>query len=253
MYFVFARSQFERRGSQRRSRPSYGSKSCFAGRFKESHSCHSELVRGRRNTSNKPCDNPLRQKWTNENAFVVGYSGNLGRAHEIDTLLAAAERLKSNSRIIFIFIGGGYLRERLSQSVQERGLRNFRFFDYQDKINLKFSLSAADVHWISLRPEVEGLIVPSKIYGIAAAGRPVIAICAKDGEIAQMVQQHQCGVVVEPGDTDALVAAIIHLSTDSESRSAMGRNARTMLESHFTRRQALEHWRSLLEHVSRGG
>ena len=196
-------------------------------------------------------DNPLRREWGLENKFVVGYSGNLGRAHEFNTVLVAAELLRANSDIVFLCAGGGHLLKQLAKSVQERGLSSFRFMDYQPKANLKFSLSVPDVHWISLRPQVEGLIVPSKVYGIAAAGRPIIAICAKDGEISEMVEQYQCGVIVEPGNADALVNSILQLSKDTALRTKMGRQARAMLETHFTRRQALERWWSLLQNVGR--
>src|SRR5580704_805766 len=118
-----------------------------------------------------PSKNPLRREWKLEDKFVVGYSGNLGRAHEFDTVLAAADRLKSNPEIIFLCIGGGHLMKRLAECVRERNLGNFRFMDYQDQSTLGLSLCVPDVHWISLLPQVEGLIVPSKIYGIAAAGR----------------------------------------------------------------------------------
>src|ERR1700733_8146145 len=180
-------------------------------------------------------DNPLRRQWGLENKFVVGYSGNLGRAHEFDTVLAAAELLKNNSDIVFLCIGGGHLLDRLAEGVRERGLGNFRFMNYQDKTVLKFSLGVADVHWISLRPEVEGLIVPSKVYGVAAAGRPLIAICAKDGEISKMVEQYQCGVVIEPKDAKTLVDSILRLYNDIALRTKMGRQARTMLEANFSR------------------
>ena len=194
-------------------------------------------------------DNPLRRQWGLENKFVVGYSGNLGRAHEFDTILAAAELLKNNSDIAFLCIGGGHLLDRLAKDVQERGLGNFRFMNYQDKTVLKFSLGVADVHWISLRPEVEGLIVPSKVYGIAAAGRPLIAICAKDGEISRMVEQYQCGVVIEPRDAKALVDSILRLYNDIALRTKMGRQARTMLEANFSRQRALQRWWSLIQCV----
>ena len=198
-----------------------------------------------------PGANPLRREWGLENKFVVGYSGNLGRAHEFATILAAAERLSGNSDIVFICIGGGHLLNRLAQRVQERGLTNFKFMGYQDRAVLKFSLGVPDVHWISLKPELEGLIVPSKIYGIAAAGRPVIAICANDGEVARIVKQYQCGGVVEPGNVGALVDLILKLSTDAVLRAEMGRRARAMLEAHFSRREALARWRQLLEHVGK--
>jgi glycosyltransferase involved in cell wall biosynthesis len=77
----------------------------------------------------------------------------------------------------------------------------------------------------------------------------VIAICAENGEIARMVEQHQCGVVIEPGKADALANSILQLSKDIALRTEMGRHARTMLEAHFTRRQALDRWRRLLQDV----
>ena len=131
------------------------------------------------------------------------------------------------------------------RAVKQRGLeRLFRFFPYQDQALLKYSLGVADVHWISLRPELEGLIVPSKFYGIAAAGRPVIAITAKNGEIAQLVEQHACGLVIEPGNAKALAEAITALSGDTERVAAMGKRARAMLDNNFTRRQAFARWQA---------
>ena len=194
-------------------------------------------------------DNPLRRQWGFENKFVVGYSGNLGRAHEFDTVLGAAERLKNNSDIVFLCIGGGHLLKTLAKRVEQRGLSNFQFRDYQDQSVLKFSLGVPDVHWISLRPQLEGLIIPSKVYGIAAAGRPLIAICAKNGEVSRMVEQYQCGIVVEPGNADALADSIRQLAKDIALRANMGRQARAMLEANFTRKQALQRWRSLIQHI----
>jgi len=194
-------------------------------------------------------DNPLRRQWGLESKFVVGYSGNLGRAHEFDTVLGAAERFRNNPDIVFLCIGGGHLVNALAKSVQDRGLGNFRFLDYQDQSVLKLSLCAPDVHWISLKPALEGLIVPSKVYGVAAAGRPLIAICSKDGEIAKMVDQYQCGIVVEPGNVNALVNAILALSNDVAARIEMGQRARAMLEANYSRQQALARWRSLVQHI----
>ena len=102
-----------------------------------------------------PRDNPLRQQWQLENKFVVGYSGNLGRAHDCDTILAAAERLHAMTNIVFVCIGSGHLMKELAEQVRQRGLRNFLFLPYQDETMLKFSLGVADVHWLSLKPAVE--------------------------------------------------------------------------------------------------
>ena len=121
--------------------------------------------------------NPLRTQWHLQDKFVVGYSGNLGRAHEFDTILAASEHFRNDPNIIFLFIGGGHRGDELARRVKAQELTHkFRFQPYQRDEDLKYSLSVPDVHWISLRPELEGLIVPSKVYGIAAAGRPIIAV-----------------------------------------------------------------------------
>ena len=80
----------------------------------------------------------------------------------------------------------------------------------------------------------------------------MIAITAKDGELARLIEQHQCGLVVEPGNVDALEKAITLLSADDERRTAMGARARGMLDAHFTRRQAFELWRNLLTKIEFG-
>lgn len=195
--------------------------------------------------------NKLRREWRLENRFVVGYSGNLGRGHEYTTLLDAAVLLRDEPRIVFLFIGGGSLLGSLRRRVSELGLEaSFCFLPYQDSAQLNFSLGAADVHWLSLRPELEGLIVPSKFYGIAAAGRPVIAVTAPEGEIASLVRHHDCGIVVKPGDATGLAEALRQLSVRPDVIAEMGSRARALLDKSFTRRQALERWERLIEAIA---
>ena len=114
---------------------------------------------------------------------------------------------------------------------------------------LKYSLGAADVHWISLKPQLEGLIVPSKFYGVAAAGRAIVAISAKDGEIAQLVEQNSCGITIEPGHAKVLAEALIDFASNPERVAEMGRRARRMLEINFTRQHAFERWGAVLDRV----
>jgi colanic acid biosynthesis glycosyl transferase WcaI len=192
--------------------------------------------------------NPLRAEWHLQDKFVVGYSGNLGRAHEFETILAAAKRLKNSPDIVFLLIGGGHGNADLARRVQEAGLSDqFRFLPYQDNEILKYSLSVPDVHWISLRPQLEGLIVPSKVYGIAAAGRPIIAVTAKDGEIARLIKAHDCGLIVEPGNSEEMATAILLLSTKDEARIGKGLRARAMLDAEFTRRHAFRRWEDVVD------
>jgi glycosyltransferase involved in cell wall biosynthesis len=192
--------------------------------------------------------NGLRREWKLEDKFVVGYSGNLGRAHEFDTLLGAAERLRADPRFAFVVIGGGRQFDRLAGAIAERGLSgSFRVLPYRDRQQLRYSLGVPDVHWISMHPPLEGLLFPSKFYGIAAAGRPMIALTGGRGEIAGLVRRHDCGFVVEPGDVDGFAKAVLMLAGDAALCARMGARARTMLDENFSRRHAIAAWEALLE------
>ena len=200
-----------------------------------------------------PADNPLRQEWNLADKFVLGYSGNLGRAHEFETVLAAAERLRNESRIAFLMIGGGKRFAELSAAVQARGVAGaFRFLPYQARTLLSYSLGAADAHWVSLDPRLEGLMMPSKFYGIAAAGKPIVVIGDPNGELAQLVQRNACGFGIAPGESETLAATLRRLSETPQMVSEMGARARQMLDAHFTRRLGLARWRRLLDQLDAG-
>jgi glycosyltransferase involved in cell wall biosynthesis len=192
----------------------------------------------------------LRRDWGLEHKFVVAYCGTLGRSHEIETVLAAATALRDRSDIRFLCVGGGHYRAALEQQVAARSLANFVFQPYQAEAVFAQAVSLADVHWVSLPPEMEGLIFPSKLYGIAAAGRPIVAVTAFDGEIAHLVRQHQCGLVVPARDGDAFARSIAALAADRDACEEMGRRARAMLDGHFSRTAALRKWDELLDRVS---
>ena len=200
-----------------------------------------------------PEANPLRRDWGLIGKFVIAYSGNLGRVHEFDTVVAAAQRLGHRQDMRFLFIGGGFQYSALMDSLRQRGLEDLAVFKpYRDQSELANSLSIADAHWLSLRPEFEALIVPSKFYGIAAAGRPVIAIADPNGEIARLVGAYDCGSVVAPGDGPAL-AKLLELMMANRSLGAdWGRNARTMIDTHFSRKHAVAKWRDLIHSLVAG-
>jgi colanic acid biosynthesis glycosyl transferase WcaI len=178
--------------------------------------------------------------------FVVSYSGNLGRAHEFDTLLAAAERLRSDEHIVFLMIGGGAKMEQLQAAAAAKQLANFRFLPYQPRELLSDSLAAADVHLACLLPQLEGLIVPSKFYGILAAGRPVIFIGDTDGELGRIIRHTQCGSAIAIGDADGLVDAIHRYRADPSMREQMGTRARTLFVEKYTVARATRQWLEVL-------
>ena len=197
-----------------------------------------------------PIANPLRHTWKLQEKFVIGYSGNLGRGHEFETMLSASKMFRGNSQIIFLLIGGGNKLEEYKNRVSAEGLDSiYRFYPYQDREMLKYSLSVPDVHWLSLRPALSRFMFPSKFYGVAAAGRPILALTGKDGEIAKLLETYECGYALEPGDVSGTFDAIGLLSRDRALCQKMGFNARAMLDLKFTRARQLNLWKELLDQV----
>lgn len=199
-----------------------------------------------------PQSNRLRREWGLDGRFVVGYSGNLGRAHEFATMLAAIEATASAAvPVTWLFIGGGSAFVELEAEVRARGLAHVVFKPYQPRERLAESLSAADVHLVSLRPELEGLIVPSKYYGIAAAGRPTIFIGDAQGEIARIISSADAGLTVAPGDGPALARSVLDLAADPERAAAMGQRAREDFDGRFDVERAIASWTAVLEQAAR--
>ncbi len=190
--------------------------------------------------------NDLRREWNLQDAFVVGYSGNIGRAHEFDTILGAAEKLKSVANIVFLFIGGGAQRDWIEEEARRRGLENIMFKPYQPREQLTLSLSVPDVHLISLHPSLEGLIVPSKFYGVVAAGRPTIFIGSKSGEIPHILRKARCGFSIEKGQAEEASRIIRELADHKETCLRLGRRARALFDQRFDMRHAMQAWEAVI-------
>ncbi len=190
--------------------------------------------------------NDLRREWNLREKFVVGYSGNIGRAHEFDTILGAAEKLKSAANIIFLFIGGGAQRDRIEEEVRRRGLENIMFKPYQPREQLTLSLTVPDIHLISLNPALEGMIVPSKFYGVAAAGRPTLFIGSKNGEIPRILRKAQCGFSVEKGQAEEASRIIRELADHQETCLLLGMRARALFDQRFDMRYAMQAWEAII-------
>jgi glycosyltransferase involved in cell wall biosynthesis len=176
--------------------------------------------------------------------LVVGYSGNLGRAHEFETMLAAARALP---HVQFAISGGGAQLDR----VRANAPGNVKFRDYAPRERLSESLSSVDVHLVTLLPALEGLVVPSKFYGVLAVARPVIFVGARDSELARLVQEHECGFAVEPGDSAGLVAAIEKVAQDRGAAGEMGRRGRALYDARFAPRHAFANWERVLNDAVR--
>lgn len=192
-------------------------------------------------------DNGLRDELARGARTVVMYSGNMGRAHDVGTLLDAARRLKDRTDVAFVFIGDGAKRTDVESAARE--LPNVRFAPYQPRERLSESLSAGDLHLIGLSPEIEGLIEPSKLYGIMAVARPALFVGPAESEVAQTIVRHDCGRVLRNGDGEGLAGAIVELAEAPAERKATGDRARAALEAHYSRRVATARFKALLDEV----
>jgi glycosyltransferase involved in cell wall biosynthesis len=197
-----------------------------------------------------PSANPFRAAHGLEDRFVVLYSGNLGAAHDFRTLLGAAETLASRPEIVFLIAGGGPRLAWVQTEVETRRLSNVRFLPYQPRDTLCYSLSAADVHVVTLRADFEGLLVPSKFVGALASGRPLLYVGPRDGEIPDVIRAGACGVVVAPGDAAGLADAIVALQRDDVLRDAMGTRARRLFEQTYTREKVAAEFCRMLREVN---
>ena len=195
-------------------------------------------------------DSEARRRIGLDERFVIGYSGNLGRAHEFETLIGAARLLRADSRFGFLITGGGAKADAVRNSVQAQGLDSFFFQSYQPAELLSDSLAAADVHLVSLLPALEGLIVPSKVYGILAAGRPVVFVGDTRSDLAKLVCEQRCGIAVAVGDSEGLAAELRALRDEPARLESMGTRARELALARYTKEHAVADWLALLDVIA---
>jgi glycosyltransferase involved in cell wall biosynthesis len=180
------------------------------------------------------------------NFFIVQYSGNFGRLHDLLTLLEAA-RLLENAPIRFLFIGDGSKNNQISSYLDEFGLSNLIKLPYQKRERLPDTLGACDISVIGLIPGAEDTVAPCKFYGILASGRPVLLIARLNCDLAQLVIKENIGLVVEPGEAYELAEALRDLQLDPNRILAMGQRASLLYESRFGRERSINSYAALLD------
>jgi len=197
-----------------------------------------------------PADNPFIAAHGLAGQFVVLYSGNAGRGHTFDALIDAMDRLRDESGLSFVFIGGGQQLPAIRAEAARRRLPNVTFMDYVPRAALAQSLSAANVSIVTERPEVAGLLLPSKTFGIMASGRPILFIGSVDSDVASVVREANAGMIVAPDDVDGVVAALRLLREDVERATTLGRNGRAAAEARHARRVATAQWAAVVRELT---
>lgn len=193
--------------------------------------------------------NVLLKKLNLADKFVVQYAGNIGRMHGLEVLLEAAKILKGRTDIHFLLVGSGAKKQWLESLAKKEGLNDVSFLSPQPRSDLADVLNASDVAIISFIPGMAGVSVPSKMYNILAAGKPIIALVDHDSETAMVVREEQIGWVVPPGRPDLVAAALEEASGDRQCLLEMGKRARAAAEGKYSFQRVIESYRELLENV----
>ncbi len=188
----------------------------------------------------------LRRSWGFEGKFVVAYSGNLGRVHDLAPVLAAAEILRGEPDIVFAFIGDGGARPALEAEVRHRGLGQVRFFPAQPRDQLATVLAAGDVHLVTLRADCAAFVFPSKLYGIAAVGRPAVFVGPAGCEPARLVTGHGFGWAFSGEEMPALADRLRDLRAAPAVPAAAGAAALRFAAESGGPEQAAAAWDRLL-------
>ena len=193
--------------------------------------------------------NAFRQKHGLVDKFVVMYSGNFGLTQRLDHFVQAAAQLTDDRRIHFVFVGRGSLEQALRRQVQQLGLTNVTITGYQALSGLNVSLNAADLHLVPLTAQLTRCLMPSKLYGILAAGRPLLTNAPAESELHRLTVQHKVGLVVQPQRIDQIVQQIRWASAHPQEMQQLGHNARNLALQQFTFEHSLQKFRKLLHSV----
>ncbi len=177
-------------------------------------------------------DNSFRTEQGWQEKFVIMYSGNHSPANPLRTLLDAAVQLKDDNKLLFAFIGGGNGKKEVEQIIKDHELKNAISLPYQPLEKLRYSLSSADVHVVSLGEEMIGIIHPCKVYGAMSVGRPILFLGPKPSHISDILDEHDIGESVRHGDVEGCIAAIRRMRDSSVAElKNKGDLAQQVLES----------------------
>jgi glycosyltransferase involved in cell wall biosynthesis len=185
----------------------------------------------------------FKKKYGLDGKFVIMYSGNIGLYYDLEKLIEGIERFKPGTKaadgreIVFAFVGGGAVLDKLENYVKEHRMDNVVFIPYQDKAELNYSLNAGDVHWCVNAKGIKGVSCPSKAYGIMAAAKPILGVLESGSEVRCLIEETRGGLCCEPGEYDKVEKNIRRFieNAGSSELKAMGERNREYLEKNLTK------------------
>ena len=194
-------------------------------------------------------NNPLLRDLNLTDKFVIQYSGNHGRTHDLLSLVEAANNLKNESDIHFLFIGEGSGKSEAVARAAELDLNNISFRTFVDREELNISLNASDISVVAFKSGMAGISVPSRLYNLMAAGKPILAVADAESELAEVVRESGAGVLVSPGSPGELADAILDLKSNAEARKVMGERSRNEVLLNYSYPRIKRQYRQLFDQL----
>lgn len=194
----------------------------------------------------KNTDSALRNSLGLEGAFVVLFAGVMGYAQDLDIVIDAARILQTEKPIVFLLVGDGIEKQRLQSKVKKMNLKNVQFLPFVSKDRYPELVAASDVGLVTLRKSMKTPVVPSKILGYMAAGKPCVASLNPESDAISIVKNAGCGIVVPAEDPKALADAVKWLFQSQKVAREMGDRGRHYAEEHFSKCAALDRYEQLL-------
>lgn len=195
--------------------------------------------------------NAFKEKYGLKDKFVIMYSGNIGLYYDLINIMDIIKAFIDEKQVVFAFVGEGSVLEELKKYKAEQHLENVIFIPYQEKCDLVYSLNAGDVHFVVNAKGIKGVSVPSKLYGVMAAGKPVLGILEEGSEARLIIEESGCGLNVEPGNYEAIFALIrkfISMKDDKELLK-MGARGREYLVNHLTKDVSIEKYKEEIKAI----
>lgn len=192
---------------------------------------------------NHPRIMAFKEKYNLKDKFIIMYSGNIGLYYDLENIIKVIGEFKDREDVVFAFVGDGTVKDKVEAYVNENNLSNVTFIPYQDKADLIYSLNAADIHWVVNAKGIKGVSVPSKLYGVMAAGKPVLGVLDEGSEARLIVEECNCGVCIEPGNYKEISNNIEYILNNKEEIKALGLNGRQYLETNLTKEVSINKYK----------
>jgi glycosyltransferase involved in cell wall biosynthesis len=192
-------------------------------------------------------ENTLLQELGLVDKFVVHYSGNHGRTHDLLSLVESASELQGRDDIHFLFIGEGSGKAEAVERAKALSLSNVTFRTFVDRSELNTSLNASDVSVVAFKKGMAGISVPSRLYNLMAAGKPILAVVDDASEVADVIREAELGVTVPPESPKLLAEEILALKNDPERRAQMAKNSRNEAVAKYSYAAIKQQYRDLFD------